>query len=269
MPIHVIFCITNVFRIHDRHPLELTEVMQGFDIPQFGPHGPECYDQFHHKNNKRRKSNDDCPASYDSPSPHPHTRHPYSIIDTFFERWFGLTRSHPSAPPADTPYCERWEDMVEEMNSLFEWCAANRLNKIEWLLLGNYKWGKDLDTRQNRMKILTDLGHQYSIMVGANSPLGNVQQHGWFMVDTSLSMLQQAEQIKERVDWVFNAGFDFLTTESGSSEFHHPECDLMVDLMNAYAEYVNGTWGREAGIKVHCSTGQVRWGVVDIHVVGY
>ena len=30
----------------------------------------------------------------------------------------------------------------------------------------------------------------------------------------------------------------------------------MVDLMNAFTEHVNGTWGREAGIKVHCSTGQ-------------
>ena len=41
------------------------------------------------------------------------------------------------------------------------------------------------------------------------------------------------------------------------SEFTHPECDLMLELMNEFAEYVNGTWGREAGIKVHCSTGQV------------
>ena len=32
----------------------------------------------------------------------------------------------------------------------------------------------------------------------------------------------------------------------------------MLELMNEFAEYVNGTWGREAGIKVHCSTGQVR-----------
>jgi hypothetical protein len=31
----------------------------------------------------------------------------------------------------------------------------------------------------------------------------------------------------------------------------------MLELMNEFAEYVNGTWGREAGIKVHCSTGQV------------
>jgi len=77
------------------------------------------------------------------------------------------------------------------------------------------------------------------------------------MVNTRLPFKQQAKQIRDRVDWIFSAGFDFLTTESGLSEFTHPECDLMLDLMNEFANYVNGTWGREAGIKVHCSTGQV------------
>jgi hypothetical protein len=32
---------------------------------------------------------------------------------------------------------------------------------------------------------------------------------------------------------------------------------LMLDLLNEYAMYVNITWGREAAVKVHCSTGQV------------
>ena len=76
-----------------------------------------------------------------------------------------------------------------------------------------------------------------------------------YIVNTRLPYVEQAKQIHERVDWIFGeAGFDFLTTESGLSEFTHPECDLMLDLMNDFAEYVNGTWGREAGIKVHCST---------------
>jgi len=32
----------------------------------------------------------------------------------------------------------------------------------------------------------------------------------------------------------------------------------MLELLNEYARYVNITWGREAAVKVHCSTGQVR-----------
>ena len=29
--------------------------------------------------------------------------------------------------------------MVSDADRLFEWCVANRLNKVEWLLLGSYK----------------------------------------------------------------------------------------------------------------------------------
>ena len=141
---------------------------------------------------------------------------------------------------------------------MFEWAVANRLNKVEWLLLGSAQWG-DLDTsdyRQKRLRLLTSIGHEYSLMIGADLPLGNIQQHGWHMVNTRLPFKSQAQQIRERVDWVFGAQFDFLTTESGLSEFTHPECALMLDLLNTFSTYVNRTWGREASIKVHISTGQ-------------
>jgi hypothetical protein len=32
---------------------------------------------------------------------------------------------------------------------------------------------------------------------------------------------------------------------------------LMLDLLNEFARRVNGTWGKEATVKVHCSTKQV------------
>lgn len=201
------------FHIHTQHPLELTEVLQGHDIPQFGPHGSHC-----------RLSSSLSPNT---------------------------SRTSPLA------YCERWEDMVGEVDLMFQWALANRLNKIEWLLLGNYKWGDELEVRMKRLQLLTALGHDYSLMVGADCPLGNTQQHSWYMVNTRLPFAQQVQQIRERVDWIFRAGFDFLTTESGLSEFTHPECSLMLALINEFAEYVNGSWGREAAIKVHCSTGQV------------
>ena len=71
------------------------------------------------------------------------------------------------------------------------------------------------------------------------------------------------DQIRTRVDWVFHAGFDFLTTESGLSEFTHPDCSLMLDLLNEFATYVNKTWGKEAGVKVHCSAGQTCGDYID------
>ena len=211
------------FHYHTQHPLELTEVLQGHDIPMFGPHGPHCH-QLYRKSEKT-------------------------------DGIEGIGRSSPD----HIQYCERWEDMVDDVDAMFEWAVANRLNKIEWLLLGSFRWG-DLDhsqLRMNRLKILSTLGHTYSLLIGADVPLGNIQQHSWHMVNVRLPFDQQVRQIKERVDWVFQAGFDSLTTESGMSEFTHPECDLMLDLLNEYARYVNYTWGREAAVKVHCSSSQV------------
>jgi hypothetical protein len=217
------------FHIHTQHPLEVTEVLQGHDIPQFGVHGEHCglYSDREYQKNKGPRG---------AKEQHEHNTDKYS--------------RHPG------PYCERWEDMVQDVNLLFEWAIANRQNKVEWLLLGNYKWGDELETRLKRLRVLTSLGHKYSLLIGADCPIGNIQQHAWHMVNTRLPLAHQKRQIRKRIDWIFNANFDFLSTESGLSEFTHPECDLMLDLINEFANYVNGTWGREAAIKVHCSTGQ-------------
>ena len=210
------------FHLHTQHPLELTEVLQGHDIPQFGPHGSLCQ-QF----GKRH----------------------YRPLD--------VDRRHTNnTTNVNMTYCERWEDMVIDVDYFYEWSIANRLNKVEWLLLHNFKWGDEFALRQSRLRKLTHLGHQYSLLIGADVPVGNKQQHGWYMVNVRLPIDQQKQQIRDRVDWIFQANFDFMTTESGLSEFTHPECDLMLDLINEFASYTNVTWGREAGIKVHCSTGQ-------------
>ena len=47
------------------------------------------------------------------------------------------------------------------------------------------------------------------------------------------------------------------------SVYYGTECELMLELMNEFAIHVNVTWGREAAIKVHCSTGQVCDGYLD------
>jgi len=218
------------FHIHTQHPLEVTEVLQGHDIPQFGIQGEHCglYSDREYQKNKGPRSD-------------------LLVIEDINS---DKNKRHPG------PYCERWEDMVKDVNSLFEWAVANRQNKVEWLLLGNYKWGDELETRLKRLRVLTSLGHKYSLLIGADCPIGNIQQHAWHMVNTRLPIAQQKRQIRKRIDWIFNANFDFLSTESGLSEFTHPECDLMLELIDEFANYVNGTWGREAAIKVHCSTGQ-------------
>jgi hypothetical protein len=113
-----------------------------------------------------------------------------------------LEKPEPSIPEGGAKvyaegYCERWEDMVADVDLLFEWAVANRLNQVEWLLLGNYKWGDELDTRARRLKLLTHLGHQYSLLVGADVPLGNSQQHGWTMVNIRATFGEQVSQIHQ------------------------------------------------------------------------
>jgi hypothetical protein len=175
------------FHIHTQHPLELNEVLQGMDIPMNGPLYQDC-SQYH---------------STADPGQQQH-QHQHS-------------GGH---------YCERWEDMVADVVKLFEWCVANKLNKIEWMLLGNYKWGlfDTSDFRKKRLQVLTSLGHQFGLLVGADVTLGNVQQHAWYMVNPRLPFRKQVKQIHRRVDWIFDAGFDFLSTESGMTEFTHPDC---------------------------------------------
>ena len=108
--------------------MELTEVLQGHDIPMFGPHGAGCEQEYRHS----KKANLDKKVGKQN----------IPISDS------------------DSDYCERWEDMVDDVDAMFEWAVANRLNKIEWLLLGNFKWG-DQDTsdiRRQRLKIMTNIG---------------------------------------------------------------------------------------------------------------
>lgn len=186
------------FHIHTQHPLELTEVLQGHDIPQLGPHGPSClkytsargrtgvglgFSEAMYRNSTSSTCIDETCSTPSTPSTPSTHNNPY-----------------PAYPQRSTNgYCERWEDMVGDVNKLFEWCIANRLNKVEWLLLGSYKWGDELDTRHRRMRVLSGLGHEYSLMVGVDVPLGNVQQHGWTIVNTRAAYSQQVMQIKERV----------------------------------------------------------------------
>ena len=167
------------FHIHTQHPLELTDVLQGHDIPQTGPHGPHCsifsyskrnkYNRRRNRNKRKHKDdvslrddidvNDDNHGNYNNENNDNINYNDFNNINNRIE--------------SKLQYCERWEDMVEDVSRLFEWSIANRLNRVEWLLLGNYKWGDELDVRAKRFRVLTTLGHQYSLLIGADIPLGN------------------------------------------------------------------------------------------------
>ena len=198
------------FHIHTQHPLEITDVLQGHDIPQTGLHGPHCaYFSRRDRPHRRvwRTTGDGGGGGVDSDGPGaatPHDEASDAPQDDGMYTGHGPRRSNRAeADVSQVPYCERWEDMVDDVNRWYEWAVANRLNKVEWLLLGNFKWGDELHTRARRLRVLTALGHAYSLLVGADAPIGNIQQHAWYMVNTRLPYPQQAQQIRDRVDWIF------------------------------------------------------------------
>lgn len=156
-------------------------------------------------------------------------------------------------------YCEYWEDMLGDVDHFLEWCVAHRLNRVEWILLGNRKWGPIVESalRHRRLAHLARMGQGWGLMVGVDVPIALQQQHSWVMTTTLGPVGSQVQAVRERVDWVLSAGFDFMSTESGLSEFTSPDDTLMLRLLDAFATRVNATWHREASVKVHCSTSQL------------
>lgn len=76
------------------------------------------------------------------------------------------------------------------------------------------------------------------------------------MINVFDNFTQQTQDIITHVNWAFEAHYDFISTESGLSEFTKPSCDLMLDLFNVFTKHVTKVWHRQALTKVHCSTSQ-------------
>jgi hypothetical protein len=193
---------TRTWHIHTQHPLEFTEVLNGFDIPMFAKTSEEGASQ----------------------------------------ATAGAVAAHSCLPGQ---YCETWESMFSTLDGLFEWLAANRQNRVEVLLLGSPKWDvynnlTSGEVRQQRLKRINTLSHEYGVLIGADIPIANRQQHGWKMISLQDSFEQQTQSINDRVDWAFAADYDFISTESGLSEFTKPSCDLMLSLFNVFTE--RGEW---------------------------
>eukprot|EP01094_Clydonella_sp_ATCC50884_P000968 TRINITY_DN10725_c0_g1_i2.p1 TRINITY_DN10725_c0_g1~~TRINITY_DN10725_c0_g1_i2.p1 ORF type:complete len:547 (+),score=60.05 TRINITY_DN10725_c0_g1_i2:141-1781(+) len=78
------------------------------------------------------------------------------------------------------------------------------------------------------------------------------------MTDGVGTLQKQTDDIHRHVDWIFDAGYNFIATESGYSEFTKPDCSKMLSWMNILAEYVGDKYkNKRTYIKCHCSSGQV------------
>eukprot|EP00854_Cymbomonas_tetramitiformis_P021033 gene21033-25239_t len=183
---------------------------------------------------------------------HYHTEHPLEMVDVLQGADAELPEGEGRVP---------WSAMVPEVQSWFTWLIANRQNRAEWVLLTTPEWSKngfvDSELRAHRLRSLTDMGRTFGLLVGADVPIIEIQQHGWYMAKGSDKADVQAADIRTRVDWlVQRAGFDYLATESGYTEFEHPKADVMLRLMNDLADYAMKAHRVHVYIKCHCSAGQ-------------
>ncbi|MFO0664147.1 MAG: hypothetical protein U0174_09350 [Polyangiaceae bacterium] len=184
---------------------------------------------------------------------HLHTMHPLELTELL--EGFGKTG------PGDQA---GFDARLPEWDSFLEWMLANRQNRVEWVLLWADGWKDfgDSAVRQQRLRTLIEHAHARGISAGADAALALQQQHMFRLIRDFGDLESEKSQIRSRLDWLYDAGFDFLSTESGSTEFTHPEPSRMLAWMNEAAEH-SVRRGRTATIKVHCSTGQVAEGYTD------
>jgi hypothetical protein len=110
---------------------------------------------------------------------------------------------------------------------------------------------------------LVDEAHRWGLTVGLNVPISQQQQHSFALIREIGDERKEVEQLSRRVDWVMSAGFDYISTVSGQSEFTHAEPRKMLFWMNELVKRVEDVHHRHAFITVHASTGQTADGFTD------
>ncbi|KAI8614131.1 hypothetical protein BC830DRAFT_1128868 [Chytriomyces sp. MP71] len=189
---------------------------------------------------------------------HYHTQHPLEL--TPFLQGFG---------PNGTDDSAGWENQIPDFASYCEWLVANRQNAVEWPLLEGHTWVEFArsDGRVERLKRIADVAHSYGIMVGLDVPIAFAQQHSFRLLKNANGKESHFEEEKAEIeaslDWIMLAGWDFLGTESGTSEFTHSSPETMLAWMNAASDYAAEKYGITMFIKIHCSAGQLAKGFID------
>ena len=184
---------------------------------------------------------------------HVHTEHPLELVEV-------LQGSSASLPNGSII---PWATMLPDVSSLCEWLIANRQNHLQWILLAAPEWRSsgwvNSTERQTRLRALTELAQSFGLRAGADIPIAEVQQRAWYMVERydAKDVPSMIHQIASRLDWVLGgAGFDYLASESGTSEFTHPDCTTMLALISATSDHAAHAHGKRSYIKCHASTGQ-------------
>jgi hypothetical protein len=183
-----------------------------------------------------------------------HTMHPLELTD-LLEGW----------GPGGTDDAKGWEAMLPEWSRFLEWMVANRLNRVQWVLLQAKSWSafSESDVRHDRLKRLVAEAHRWGITVGIDAPVSMEQQHDFSLIRQFGDEADEIAQLDRRVDWLMSADFDYISSESGQSEFTHADPSRMLLWINALTRRVEDVHHRHVFTKVHTSTGQTADGFAD------
>ena len=151
-----------------------------------------------------------------------------------------------------------WEALLPEYELYLEWLVAQNQNKFEWVLLEKSDWAdfSRSPERQDRIKTLVERAHAWGITIGIDAPLVLEQQNGWRLIPKPGNLASDLSQLEDSLDWLNQAGFDFITTEMGASEFHNGGDRQMLRLLNHATAYLAEKYHKDFYSKVHISSGQ-------------
>lgn len=114
-------------------------------------------------------------------------QHPLELTDVLNGFNSSSTEYFPfGLPSASDPeaYFESWESMLPQVELFAEWLVANKQNRISWILLWTEKWNEFATStlRLSRLQKLTALFTSFGLLVGADTPIAEIQQHGWYVL---------------------------------------------------------------------------------------
>lgn len=183
-----------------------------------------------------------------------HTMHPTELADM-------LNGWGPGGPDDEAGF----RATLDEWERFLEWMVANRQNHVHWVLLEADSWATfaQSPTRQARLAELVSRAHGFGVEVGIDVPIALQQQHTFRLLTKQGELGDELAQIRARVDWLMAAGFDYLATENGTTEFTHPPPARMLAWMSELARHLDERHGKPSFIKIHASTGQSAAGYPD------
>ena len=160
---------------------------------------------------------------------------------------------------------EGFEAMRSDWDKVLLWMVANRQNHVHWVLLSAEAWEEWAysEERLGRLTKLVEQAHSYGLRVGVDVPIALEQQHAFRLIPNQGELADELADMRGRIDYLMRAGFDYLASESGTSEFTHPEPSRMLSWMDEMASYLDEAYNSVAYMKIHISSGQVAEGYPD------